>query len=498
VHAVYARNHARLPRTCFFFHFFLAVVMRRAVFRAYFPEYRDSLCLAAQRGDCDGMARALQVLPVPADADMCRVALRFATMNDHVEAVAWLLDRGVPVYYEHFVDTLSTAAVHGSLDVAKLLLDRQVASVDHSCVYRAIRACRADSVRFLLQAKADPDGWPAYYVHQAIYADADEVVQVLVDAKADPERGQSRPLTIAAKRGNHVVVRMLLQAKADPDTSERGIVCLDRVRHVDVARALLEFKADVRRADLREALHCPATLQLLLAAKADVHAHADDLFTWADYHRKLSSVQVLLDAGVRPSRHAVNCTLQRAAATHRDATKHVRTITTTAMRDACTQKMLDNALLEASKSCNVGAAVPLLEAGADPGFASHRAARLLHYACQIDCVDFASALLAAKAAPDVPRVMQTCRTFGSDDVLALLVATSHNIDPTGDARQVAPVHQDTMALEAGPVHQSTLAVEAGSAHQSALPLEVGPAHSQELAQEEAAPKRARTRKRMGR
>jgi ankyrin repeat protein len=482
--------------------------MRQAVFCAHFPEHRDSLCLAAQRGDCDGMARALQVLPVPADADMCRVALRFATVNDHVDAVAWLLDRGVPAYWPGYNTMLSTASFHGSLDVAKLMIERQVASVDQSCVYRAILACRADSVRFLLQAKADPDGPAEYYVEQAIYSDADDVLQALLDAKADPEHGQSRPLTLAAARDNHVIVRMLLQAKADPDRSERGIVCLDRVRHVDVARALLDFKADVRRADLKEAVHCPATLQLLLAAKADVHLHADDLFKMAAYHRKLASVQVLLDAGAHPSGHAVNSMLIAAARTHHDATKYVRTITTTAMRDACTQQMLDTALLQASRTCNVGAAVPLLEAGADPGFSSRRAAHLLHYACQIDCVDFASALLAAKAAPVVPGVMQTCRKFGSDDVLALLAAASHNIDPTGDARQVGleavPTRQSALPLEAGPAHQTASPLEAVPTHQCTLPLEVapvleiGPAHSRKLAQEEPAPKGARTRKHMGR
>jgi ankyrin repeat protein len=368
-------------------------------------------------------------------------------------------------------------------------------------------------VGFLLAAKADPDGSAEYYVQRAIYSDADDVVQVLLDAKADPEHGRhSTPLAVAAERGNHVVVRMLLQAKADPNGLEGATVPLDGVRHVDVARALLEFKADVRRTDLQEAVHCPATLQLLLAAKADVHAHADDLFSSADYHRNLSSVQVLLDAGARPSGYTVHVMLQRAAGKHHDATKHVRTITTTAMRDACTQQMLDDALLQASRTCNVGAAVPLLDAGADPGFASRRAAHLLHYACQIDCVDFASALLAAKAAPDVPGVMQTCRKFGSDDVLALLAAASHDIDPTDGARQVGPVHPARSTLEAGPAHQPTFALEAGPAHQSALALthqttvalevgpvlEIGPAHSQELAQEEAAPKRARTRKRMGR
>jgi ankyrin repeat protein len=489
----------------FFVRILVPVVMRRAVFRAYFPEYRDSLCLAAQRGDCDGMARALQVLPVPADGDTCRVALRFATMNDHVEAVAWLLDRGVPVYWQGYMSMLSTAAVHGSLDVAKLLLDRQVASVYPLCVIRSINVRRADSVGFLLAAKADPDGSAEYYVQRAIYSDADDVVQVLLDAKADPEHGRhSTPLAVAAERGNHVVVRMLLQAKADPNGLEGATVPLDGVRRVDVARALLEFKADVRRTDLQEAVHCPATLQLLLAAKADVRLHADDLFSSADYHRNLSSVQVLLDAGARPSGYTVHVMLQRAAGTHHNAVKHVRTITTTALRDACTPQMLDEALLLASKSCNVGAVVPLLEAGADPGFASCRAADLLHYACQIDCVDFASALLAAKAAPDVPRVMQTCRKFGSNDVLALLAAASHNIDPTCDACQVGLVHHSAMPLEAGPAHQTALPLEAVPTHQCTLPLEVGsvleigPAHSRDLAQEEAAPKRARTRKHMGR
>ena len=407
---------------------------------------RRRLCAAAQRGDCceiDAVVRAGAPL---ADASFMWARdrtspLLLAAQNDHADAVARMLAHGAdPGARAHASGrtAMAAAAFHGSFTVMRVLLDAG-AGVGEPCLAHAIDADRPDVVEFLLQAKVDLDGRPSVCqrpLERAIARidavartrDVERVVQVLLNGKANPNPylpAFLSPAAEAVRKGATGVVRILLAAKADAEHVQ-GVepVMLDWAHgKPDIVRALLDAGADARRASLKLAVRCVDTLKMLLGAKADVHAVGGDaLLRAADTARTPGVVPVLLDAGVRPSAPYVARVLHGVACHRRGAYEGVRRVTATAMRHACTQEVLDGSLVTASQYCNTDAAVALLEAGADPGFSSKRCTRLLGYACQVDDVDFVNALLTAKAAPSYPALLQTCSTFGSEQVSARLVA----------------------------------------------------------------------------
>jgi hypothetical protein len=405
------------------------------------------MCAAAQRGDCSEIDDVVQAGAPLADPSFMwgtdrACPLLLAAQNDHADAVTLMLAYGgdpsarTPDFV--MAAAMAAAAFHGSFTVLRVLLDAG-AGVGEPCLSRAIDADRADVVEFLLQAKVDLEGRPWMYgrpldraiagiVDLARTRDVERVVQVLLNGKANPNPRLPAILSPAAqavRKGATDVVRILLAAKADADSTD-GVppVMLDLADgRPDMVRALLDAGADARRASLVLAARCTDTLKMLLAAKADVRAVSGDaLMRAAEHARTPDAVRVLWDAGVRPSPPYVSRVLHEAVCHRRGAYERVRRVTATVIRHACTQEVLDSSLVTASRYCNTGAAVALLEAGADPGFSSKRCARLLGYACQVDDVDFVTALLKAKAAPPYAALLQTCNTFGSMQVSACLVA----------------------------------------------------------------------------
>ena len=147
---------------------------------------------------------------------------------------------------------------------------------------------RADVIRMLLDAKADPDEaqdngvTPVYMAAQNGHADA---LQLLLSAKADPDKAQDNgvtPMYMAARNGHADALQLLLGAKADPDEAQdNGVTPMYMAAqngHADALQLLLGAKADPDKAlkDHDVTPMCMAAqnghadaLQLLIGAKAD-------------------------------------------------------------------------------------------------------------------------------------------------------------------------------------------------------------------------------------
>lgn len=190
---------------------------------------------------------------------------------------------------------LFTAALHGYVDVVRLLLDERadpnVAKRDGtSPICAAASDNQVETVDLLLSARADPNAANEEGITPMLAAIQEdfgtEIIERLLEAHADPDgAGNSKltPLLAASVRGLEEILDLLLEAKADPDrTTSEGkpplLACAeyDKLEALDI---LLESKAD---ANLRDAEGATALLwaarysndesvRLLILSQADVN-----------------------------------------------------------------------------------------------------------------------------------------------------------------------------------------------------------------------------------
>jgi ankyrin repeat protein len=164
---------------------------------------------------------------------------------------------------------LSIAASNDHADVVTALLAAGAKPNRHGR-HCALRACaRAGSVKaaaVLLSAKASVNGEGLSALHDACHMGHADVVKLLLDARADKEARNDMaetPLYTAVRGGWPQCLELLLTAKADVHARVHGWGAVHAA-----ASAPFEADRENRTGALKEAM-C-AALRLLLAAKADI------------------------------------------------------------------------------------------------------------------------------------------------------------------------------------------------------------------------------------
>lgn len=184
-------------------------------------------------------------------------------------------------------------------------------------LFYAIELNRAENVRHLLDAGADPNAkndsdWNPLYAAVKNISDVDAViVKFLLEAGSDPNfkiksEEDDTPLHVAARCGKDDFAKLLIDAGADPNAKRNsGWTPLHDARYKKVVKLLLEAGADptAKTNEGRSTLHYKDeyVTELLLAAGADPNARCQKgdtpLHTVRDDHES----KLLLDAGADPN-----------------------------------------------------------------------------------------------------------------------------------------------------------------------------------------------------
>jgi len=182
--------------------------------------------------------------------------LMLSTRRSYWPTMELLIDAGARA--EGLPGVLIAPATRGDVKTMSMLLDvgAEIDTPESSgktAVLRAIENHKTESVRFLLDAGAKPDGNPGggrYGTNpliEAIKADQGEIVDLLIDAGADVDRlggmPMVTPLIAAARRNQTETLDRLLAAGADPGKTVSGLDAIqaaERAGHTELAQRLRE------------------------------------------------------------------------------------------------------------------------------------------------------------------------------------------------------------------------------------------------------------------
>jgi len=255
--------------------------------------------------------------PSPAELDR-------AIESGNAAQLKRLLERGADVnvtLHGGSTTPLIEAARRGQVEVVRALLSAgadplATTLLEGDALSAAVRAGSDDALALLIEAARRAGARKGAYrraVVDAAQAGRAEALRLLLAAGADPDRGDDAtgrtPLHIAAATGKAGVVAQLIRAGARPDAPDhRGLPALIEATqngHAEVVRVLLKHGA---RSKLQEGLSeaCGAghleVAKLLIAAGADVNGTAFNGSTplmSAAGGSKPDVTRMLLDAGAR-------------------------------------------------------------------------------------------------------------------------------------------------------------------------------------------------------
>ena len=251
-----------------------------------------------------------------------------AKVGNRVEVLQLLLDRVVDQSGGRLKDVLQTAAYHGKIEIARLLLDKGASVHDQGGRYgNALQAAtyggRIDVIRLLLDKGADVNVQGGTYgnaLQAAACCGEVEVVQLLLDkgASVNAQGGKYGNALLAATYSYNCsieIIRLLLDRGADVNALGgmygNALQVAVYKGNVEVIQLLLDRGADVNAQGgwcgnpLQAAAHDDkiAIIRLLLDKGADVNAQGGkygNALQTAAYSYKQRSVEVirlLLDEG---------------------------------------------------------------------------------------------------------------------------------------------------------------------------------------------------------
>lgn len=240
--------------------------------------------------------------------------IQIVAQNANPVVMRALLDAGVDVTNQTARSALADAAIQGSLEIVRMMVEK---GADPQAAMTSAVSNRATSIIDYLESKgAKEDAAPLLVAsRRGDLAAVDAALAARADLEAVDGQGRT-PLIRAAFYGHAPIVARLARAgaKLDAATTEdkhSALLLAANEGHVDVIKALAAAKADV---NIRAGADAPTPLlaaiqnnqlgsvRALLAAGADPNAWTEDLTTAvrrAAVQGNLAMVQALLAAGAR-------------------------------------------------------------------------------------------------------------------------------------------------------------------------------------------------------
>jgi len=238
----------------------------------------------------------------------------------------WLSRRSAKIFSSHYEQIMEYLVSDGRAQVDALQKLQHYTPLDCAIAFknhRAMRILLAAETNLNFRESGNTINCPLYL---AVKSGSIDSVKLLVEAKADPNGSEhQRPLALAADEGQYEIAEVLLSAGADPSLKIWGtrmtplhiaVAPGPEVRSEDLIRALLNAGADIESRDGKgeTPLHRAASkrdvnaIRILLLSGAQVNALSDfdetPIFHLFDWFRRTYSLQnleavvrILVEAG---------------------------------------------------------------------------------------------------------------------------------------------------------------------------------------------------------
>ncbi len=226
-------------------------------------------------------------------------AMRWASINGHIQIVNFLIENGADVHALNDI-AIKSAIENHHINIAKLLLDVGVNIVYNDIIYRASIYGHLDILEHILNL-----GVPVKKFEPAVMKSIENrhlhIIKFLADIGVDFEEKSHEMLCIASENGDYDTTKYILDnyPKCSCDFPLR---CASDMGHLHIVKLLIDNGANIHSND-DAALQYAArgghldVVKFLVENGANIHANSDYAFRTACDSGYISMIEYLVDIG---------------------------------------------------------------------------------------------------------------------------------------------------------------------------------------------------------